>query len=44
MFYQAQLGLPHVALRERSVVTPRGGNNALSGAADPAGSRTKETP
>jgi soluble lytic murein transglycosylase len=46
MFYQAQLGLPYVALRERlGVVTPRGGNNALSEvAADRAGDRTKETP
>ena len=46
MFYQAQLGLPYVTLRERlGVVMPRGGNSALSEvAADRAGDRTKEAP
>jgi soluble lytic murein transglycosylase len=46
MFYQAQLGLPYVALRERlGVVAPRGMNGALSEvAAIPAGDHPKETP
>ena len=46
MFYQAQLGLPYVALRERlGVVPPKGGNGALSEvASDRGGDRTKETP
>jgi soluble lytic murein transglycosylase len=46
MFYQAQLGLPYVALRERlGVVSPRGSNGASSEvAAIPAGDRPKEAP
>ena len=44
MFYQAQLGLPYVALRERlGVVAPRGSSGASSEvAAIPAGDRPKE--
>ena len=46
MFYQAQLGLPYVALRERlGVVAPRGSSGASSEvAAIPAGDRPKEAP
>jgi hypothetical protein len=46
MFYQAQLGLPYVALRERlGVVTPKGTNGASSEAASiPPGDRPKEAP
>jgi soluble lytic murein transglycosylase len=46
MFYQAQLGLPYVALRERlGVVTPRGTNGALSeDAAISPEDRPKEAP
>ena len=46
MFYQAQLGLPYVALRERlGVVAPRGSSGAPSEvAAIPAGDRPKEAP
>jgi soluble lytic murein transglycosylase len=46
MFYQAQLGLPYVALRERlGVVAPKGTNGTLSEAvADRSGDRTKEVP
>ncbi|HEY8622555.1 MAG TPA: transglycosylase SLT domain-containing protein [Casimicrobiaceae bacterium] len=46
MFYQAQLGLPYVALRERlGVVTPKGTHGTLGEAvADRSGDRTKEAP
>src|SRR6202171_2813002 len=46
MFYQAQLGLPYVARRERlGVVAPRGSSGASSEvAAIPAGDRPKEAP
>ena len=46
MFYQAQLGLPYVALRERlGVVAPRGSSGASSEvAAIPAEDRPKEAP
>jgi len=46
MFYQAQLGLPYIALRERlGVVAPRGSSGAPSEvAAIPAGDRPKEAP
>jgi len=46
MFYQAQLGLPYVALRERlGVVAPRGSSGASSEVAViPAGDRPKEAP
>ena len=45
MFYQAQLGLPYVALRERlGVVTPRGTGALSEVAAIPPGDRPKEAP
>ncbi|HWZ72774.1 MAG TPA: transglycosylase SLT domain-containing protein [Casimicrobiaceae bacterium] len=47
MFYQAQLGLPYVALRERlGVVTPRGANGALGevAAIPPGDHRPKDAP
>jgi soluble lytic murein transglycosylase len=46
MFYQAQLGLPYVTLRERlGMVAPKGGNGAPSEVAiDRSGDGAKETP
>ena len=46
MFYQAQLGLPYVALRERlGVVTPRGANGTLvEDVPDRSGNSTKDSP
>ena len=45
MFYQAQLGLPYVALRERlGVVAPKGTSALSEVAAIPPGDRPKEAP
>jgi soluble lytic murein transglycosylase len=45
MFYQAQLGLPYVALRERlGVVAPKGASAVSEVAAIPPGDRPKESP
>jgi soluble lytic murein transglycosylase len=46
MFYQAQLGLPYVTLRERlGVVTPKGGNGALiDDVPDRSADSTKDSP
>ena len=45
MFYQAQLGLPYIALRERlGVVTPKGTSALSEVAAIPPGDRPKEAP
>jgi soluble lytic murein transglycosylase len=45
MFYQAQLGLPYVALRERlGVVMPRGMSGPLNDVPDRSGDAAKATP